>query len=123
MIRGGQDCKSEPDVLTGLRQLRPIRPDLFSASQRFIERCLPVGAIVTEQGGGQVRVPLLPGAPEALKPGAELTVMAVRTQSAQTVPRRLLERPDTLARHGTLSAPAAEATALPRPCDVVRCES
>ena len=100
LISDGQDCEREPDVLTGLRELRPVRPDRFSAPQRFIERCLPVGAIVTEQSGGKVRVPLLPGAPEALKPGAELTVMAVRTQSARTVPRRLLERPDTLARHG-----------------------
>ena len=113
LIRDGQDFESEPDVLPSLRQLRPIRPDLVSAPQRFIERSLPVGAIVTEQSGGQIRVPLLPGAPEALKPGAELIMMAVCTQSARTVPRPLLKRP-TLSRSGTdlLRPPPAETAAL-----------
>jgi hypothetical protein len=114
-IRDGQDVESEPDALTSLRQLRPIRPDLVGTPQRLIERSLPVGAIGTEQSGGQIRVPLLPG---ALKPGAQLSMMTVRTQSARTVPRVLLK--PTGDRPGLARIPSARhRQRSARPCETV----
>jgi hypothetical protein len=85
LVRDGQHFVGKPDVAPCRWQIRPIRADRFSAPQRLIKRCLPIGPVLTEEGGGRVGVPRLPRAREALKPGIEPVVIALRRQSARTV--------------------------------------
>jgi hypothetical protein len=77
-----QDLRSEADVLSRLRQARPVGAELVSTPERLVERAVSVTRILGEKVGSPPRVAPLPGLPEAFQPQAEPVMIVTCRQYA-----------------------------------------